>query len=112
MLHLIDKSVVVLGLGVSGAAAASLCLARGARVTAFDGMPRERLPPYVRELEARGVRILTGDHSLAAIRNADLVVISPGFPPFPELDALGVPVISEVELAFEALEEPAPAVVA
>jgi UDP-N-acetylmuramoylalanine--D-glutamate ligase len=112
LLDLTGKHVAVLGLGISGSAAARLCLSRGARVTAFDGQVREQLPAHVRDLEARGARILAGGNPLAAIGNADLVVISPGFPPFPELDTAGVRVISEVELAYQVLPEPKPGLVA
>jgi UDP-N-acetylmuramoylalanine--D-glutamate ligase len=60
-----------------------------------------------------GAALAVGGHAAAGLLEADLVVVSPGVPTFPELagaEAKGVPVIGEVELAVRALRHPAPIV--
>jgi UDP-N-acetylmuramoylalanine--D-glutamate ligase len=107
------KRVVVVGLGASGVAAARLCLRRGARVTATDAKPREGLSEAARALEGEGAELAVGGHAAARLSEADLVVVSPGVPPFAELaaaEARGVRVIGEVELATQALVHSAPIV--
>ena len=112
VLELRDKHVAVVGLGKSGAAAARLCLKRGARVTAVDAKSREDLGAVAGELEAQGARVLGGTNPAVACAGADLVVMSPGVPPFPELDEPGRRVIGEVELAVQCLPDPPPTIVA
>jgi UDP-N-acetylmuramoylalanine--D-glutamate ligase len=111
--QLSGKRVVVVGLGASGVAAARLCLRRGARVVANDGKERDALSEEARALEADGVTLVAGGHAAAKIDEADLVVVSPGVPPLPEVasaDAKGIPVWGEVELAVRSMKHPAPVV--
>lgn len=110
MIDLRNKRVVVVGLGTSGLAAARLCMARGANVVLNDGKLEV---PATAELVAKGAVAKLGGHSGVGIETADLVVVSPGVPSFPELEAAvaaGVPVIGEVELATSALRHSAPLV--
>jgi UDP-N-acetylmuramoylalanine--D-glutamate ligase len=112
-MELSDKRVVVVGIGASGVAAARLCARRGARVTATDAKSESQLDDAARGLAKDGVTLVLGGHERAHLSSADLVVVSPGVPSFPELDLAeqsGVPVISEVELAVSALLHPAPVV--
>ena len=113
MLSLEGKRVVVVGLGASGVAAARLCARLGARVVGTDRKAREELPDAARALEEVGVVIAAGGHEQARIRDADLVVVSPGVPSFGELDeaaARGLAIWGEVELATRALAHDAPIV--
>lgn len=113
MLDLADKKVVVVGLGKSGVAAAKLAIARGARVTATDQKSREALGDVARDLEAAGATVAAGGHRAAGLAEADLVILSPGVPSFPELEAAegkGVRVLGEVEAAVQCLAHPAPIV--
>jgi UDP-N-acetylmuramoylalanine--D-glutamate ligase len=113
MLHLEGKRVVVVGLGASGQAAARLCARRGAKVVATDQKTREALGEAGKALEAAGVTLAVGGHAQAGISEADLVVVSPGVPSFPELEEAarrGVKIWGEVELATQALAHPAPIV--
>lgn len=106
MSTLSGKRVVVFGLGASGVAAARLAMARGARVVAADAKPKDALSPDALSLEAEGATLAVGSNDAAALSQADLVVVSPGVPPLPELDAAsraGVPVIGELEMAFREL---------
>jgi len=108
-----DKNVVVVGLGSSGIAACRLLALRGARVVGTDSKQRERVASDVLTLEEAGVRLALGGHAEAGLALADLVVISPGVPHFPELDAAeeaGVRIWGEVELAVQSLRHPVPIV--
>jgi len=96
--------VLVLGLGRSGRSAAKLLSAGGARILAADhgaGPAVEEGAAFVRAL---GGETRLGGHPPELAREADLVVLSPGIPPsvpvVAEARRLGVPVWSEVELAF------------
>ncbi|MGO8999609.1 MAG: UDP-N-acetylmuramoyl-L-alanine--D-glutamate ligase [Polyangiaceae bacterium] len=117
VIELSGKRVVVVGLGASGVAAARLALSRGARVTATDQKVAAALPPAARDaavaLEAAGASLVLGGHAAARLEDADIIVVSPGVPTFPELraaEARGVPVIGEVELAVRSLVRAAPIV--
>jgi UDP-N-acetylmuramoylalanine--D-glutamate ligase len=112
-MDLAKKRIVVVGLGASGVAAARLCARRGASVVANDAKPLETLSPDARALASEGIELVAGGHAHAPLSRADLVVVSPGVPSFPELEAAeeaGVEVIGEVELAVRALRTPAPVV--
>lgn len=105
------KRAVVIGLGASGVSACRLLARRGARVTGMDQKPREALEPQARALAPAGVTIQGGGTEGPALDAADLVVVSPGVPAFPALarvEARGVPVWGEVELAVRSLTHPAP----
>jgi UDP-N-acetylmuramoylalanine--D-glutamate ligase len=95
------KKVLVVGLGRSGIAAAQLCAARGARVTATDSRAGAALGPALSRLPPAAVREL-GGHRLESFVGADLIVLSPGVPEIPELAAArsaGVTITGEMELA-------------
>lgn len=100
------RRVVVVGLARSGVAAARLLLAAGARVTAADAKPLDRLGADARELAVAGVRTVTGGVPASTFEAADLVVVSPGVPlDGPDVRparALGVPIIGELELGWRA----------
>jgi UDP-N-acetylmuramoylalanine--D-glutamate ligase len=111
--QLAGKRVVVVGLGASGVAAARLCLRRGARVVANDGKPRDQLSAEALGLEGLGATIVAGGHAGARMEEADLVIVSPGVPSLPEVDAAamgGVAVWGEVELAVRSMTHEAPVV--
>jgi len=105
-MELNGKRVVVVGLGRSGVAAAKLCLARGARVTATDSAPPEKLSAEARAL---GGELVLGGHDAVDFMGAQLIVVSPGVPDFPELsqaERAGVEVIGELELATRFIDAP------
>ncbi len=105
-MQLEGRQVIVVGLGRSGIAAARLCAARGARVVAADAAPLERLAAGARELDAE---VVAGGYDGVDFAQADLIVVSPGVPPFPRLEAAeaaGAQVIGELELAWRFLDAP------
>jgi UDP-N-acetylmuramoylalanine--D-glutamate ligase len=95
-----DQRVVVVGGGRSGAAAAELLAARGARVTVTDQASRLDAENGLRGL---GIDVELGPHRTELLAGADLIVLSPGVAPDqPEVAAArraGVPVMGEIELA-------------
>jgi UDP-N-acetylmuramoylalanine--D-glutamate ligase len=95
--------VLVVGLGVSGYAAAAALLRRDAkvRVTEFSDSPQLRV--RADELRALGAEVELGNHDLDAL-DADIAVVSPGIPPdapvIAALRAAGREPWSEIELAY------------
>ena len=106
MLSLSGKSVLVLGLGVSGRSAANFCAARGARVVAAD----ERAAGAIEGLQTLdpGIERVVG-HPFPEAAGFDLVVPSPGVAPA-RYEAAARRVWGDVELAFRALPVPIVAV--
>ncbi len=99
--------VAVLGLGVSGTAAARLVHSLGADVYASDAFEGPRQRDAVEALTAEGIAAEVGRHDVERILNADLVVTSPGISPTAEIrrtvaDA-GVPTVAEIEVAYRHL---------
>jgi len=104
MFRLPDKVVLVIGLGLSGAAAARLLVARGARVTAMDNSDKPALRLEAEELRKLGVHVEL-DLSLPPAGQFDFAVVSPGValdsPLVKELRAREIPVIGELELGWQ-----------
>ncbi|MGV3487755.1 MAG: UDP-N-acetylmuramoyl-L-alanine--D-glutamate ligase [Tuberibacillus sp.] len=99
-----NKEAIVLGLAKSGYAAAKTLIQLGAKVTVNDQKTLDD-SPQARELEALGARLIGGGHPLNLLtKNTALMIKNPGIPYSNPLvqKALeqGVPVWTEVELAF------------
>ncbi|MEO8725007.1 MAG: UDP-N-acetylmuramoyl-L-alanine--D-glutamate ligase [Acidobacteriaceae bacterium] len=97
------KRVLVVGLGKSGIASALFLAGRGARVTASDARAEEQLRSELPRLLDAGISIETGGHGERTFRMQDLIVVSPGVaanqPQLQQAQALGIPIVGEVELA-------------
>lgn len=106
--NLKNKRVLVVGLGKSGLAAALLLRDRGARVTVSDTRSAEALAKEIPALMEAGIMVEAGGHGLLTFRRQDLIVVSPGVPlDTPEVmqvQALGLSVIGELELASRFLQ--------
>jgi UDP-N-acetylmuramoylalanine--D-glutamate ligase len=100
-MELRNKDVLVLGLGCSGMAAASLLQRDGARVVVRDEADGSQLEERANRLRELGVRVELGNHFDTSVR-FDLAVLSPGIAPErPLVAGLGqTPVLSELELAY------------
>jgi UDP-N-acetylmuramoylalanine--D-glutamate ligase len=94
--------LVILGAGESGVGAALLGKQKGYNVFVSDGGPIASR--YKQELIDNNITFEEGQHSEEKILNATEVMKSPGIPEKNELvkkiRAKGIPVISEVELAY------------
>lgn len=99
--------VSVLGLGVSGTAAARLAARREAEVYASDAFAGVEQSAAAEALRSEGIDAEAGRHDMDRILASDLVVVSPGISPFSEvrqeISAAGIRTIAEVELAYGAL---------
>lgn len=102
-MHLHDARVLVIGLGVSGEAAAGYCAASGAQVTVTDTAAADTLRPALGRLARHPIRFRLGADP-PEVAGYDLLVRSPGVPDqLPALAAAraaGVPVWSETELGY------------
>lgn len=102
-MELRGKHVVVVGLARTGNSLAEFLLAEGARLTISEKRPAEALGPERAAWTARGAAVECGGHDAATFLSADLIVPSPGVPKLAEIEAArraGVPVLSEIELAY------------
>ena len=107
VIELAGKQVLVVGLARTGIATALFCAERGARVTATEARPEREIPETAAKLRAAGVTLELGGHLAETFVQQDLIVPSPGVPSMmPALAAaraIGVPVWSEIELAWRFL---------
>lgn len=104
------RSVVVLGMGKSGVAAAKLLHSLGAEVIVNDRKKRSECPE-AEELERMGIRVILGGHPPSLFDgNIELMVKNPGIPyripPVREALRRGIPVVTEVEIAAQLLPSP------
>jgi UDP-N-acetylmuramoylalanine--D-glutamate ligase len=99
--NLTGKRVLVVGLGRSGIAAARLCANHGAMVTVNDAKSSTVLQSQLAQLSPT-IQQALGGHPAEVFLNADIIVVSPGVPPMPQIEearAKGVFVTGELELA-------------
>jgi UDP-N-acetylmuramoylalanine--D-glutamate ligase len=96
------QKLVILGGGESGVGSAVLGKLKGYDVFLSDGGGLK--PKYVEELERYGIAYEQGGHTEAKVLGADLVMKSPGIPGDKgvvlRVREKGIPVISEMELAY------------
>jgi len=106
-----NKKVLVLGLAKSGKAAARMLRKLGAAVVINDQGPLE-VNLDAKEMVAEGFEVIAGGHPLQLLdREFDLIVKNPGIPyrKVPLLmkaQELKIPIITEVEIAYEISEAP------
>jgi len=96
--------VLIVGMARSGVAAAKLLQSRGKSVFATDS----GAAPLRSELERLGIPCESGGHTAERFLEAEEIVMSPGVPlDIPPLGAArrkGVPIVSEIEVAFRYLQ--------
>ena len=105
-----EKRIAVLGLARSGTALAAALAARGIAVSASDRKPEGEIAS-ADSLRAAGVELHAGEAGAAFLAGAELLAVSPGVPgshpSVVEARRRGIPVVSELELAWRILEEEA-----
>ncbi|GIN07396.1 UDP-N-acetylmuramoylalanine--D-glutamate ligase [Shouchella clausii] len=101
--ELIGKRVLVLGMAKSGVASALLLARLGAEVVINDSKSRAE-QPQAGELEAAGIQVVCGGHPLTVLDGCSLLVKNPGIPytniVVKEAEARGIPIWTEIELAY------------
>lgn len=111
---LAGERIGILGLARSGLAAARLALAHGASVYASDAGSGPAALAAVEQLRALGGDAEAGRHDVQKLAACDRIVLSPGIPPTAPIlsdPALhGVPIVPELEFAYQQLNVPVIAV--
>ncbi|MBK5253461.1 MAG: UDP-N-acetylmuramoyl-L-alanine--D-glutamate ligase [Peptostreptococcaceae bacterium] len=102
--NIIDKKILIVGMGKSGVAATQALLSLGANVTIQDSKAEENIEPQLLSyLVSKEIKCYLGNRP-ANMDAFDMVVLSPGVDP--DLDFInearvkGVEVIGELEIAF------------
>jgi len=99
-----NRRVAVLGLARSGVAACEMLLSNGAQVLASDAGDNDVLQARAEQLRDLGAWVELGGHTEESLLRADYLVVSPGLKPvLPVLvkaRELGIPVFSEIEVAY------------
>jgi UDP-N-acetylmuramoylalanine--D-glutamate ligase len=114
MLELIrGKEVLVVGMARSGMAAVELLAAHGAlKIIVTDQKEAASLKNELNRLsKIPSVKVITGSNPPELVtKELSLIIASPGVPPHLEIfrraEALSIPVISEIELAYTFLKTP------
>ena len=113
-MELLQRNIVVVGLGVTGVAVARFLRKRGAAVIVTDMASESDLGPQVSEFQALGIPLELGGHRPETFNNADLIVLSPGvshtIKPVLQARNRDIPVIGEIELASRYIRQPVVAV--
>ncbi len=109
-MDLSNRRVLVIGLGRTGIATARFCAEKGAGVVVADEKPPSELKDALKAISDVSVELKLGMHDEEIMSTVDLIIPSPGVPPFHYLLAAarerGIPVISEIELAYRFLTTP------
>jgi len=104
-----NKKVTIFGAGKSGTASARKLVSLGALVTITE-VKKELEPKIWQELTSFGVKLELGGHTASSIEKAEVIVLSPGvhldLPLLEEARAKGIPIVSEIELAYWFLSKP------
>ena len=111
MQDLSNKKVLVIGAGLSGRAAAIFLATKGAKVTLTDNKTAADLDGLADLSEKNGVRLLLGGMPEGeAVEDYQLAVISPGIPldnpTALSVQQAGVPLLGELELAYQFSHNP------
>ncbi len=105
----IPKNVAVLGIASSGIAAAKLLLKHGVRVFISDTCPIEKMDFILASNGLSHIEHEAGGHS-AKVLKSELIILSPGIPcsvpVVQQAYSIGIPVWSEIELAYRFAKAP------
>ncbi len=103
------KKIVVIGMGKTGIAVAGFLGERGVKVSVTDEKSSDQWGEGFKGI-AKAKWLEVGNYNKNILKDADMVIPSPGVPPYNELlvDALrkNIPVVSEIELAYRFIKTP------
>lgn len=109
-MDLSGQRILLIGWGKTGVSSARFLLARGARVAVADEKNLSLEGDVLSRLEENRDKVELVDYGIGGLRSVDLVVPSPGVPPYNPLlkEAVekGISVLSELELACRYLRTP------
>ncbi|MDD3726070.1 MAG: UDP-N-acetylmuramoyl-L-alanine--D-glutamate ligase [Candidatus Ratteibacteria bacterium] len=99
-----NKKVVVVGLGKTGFETAVFLSKKGADVFLTEAKGTDEIYKDASLLNKKGIRTEVGGHTEEFLQGMEILVVSPGVPdnalPVRYAENNGIPVISELELAF------------
>jgi UDP-N-acetylmuramoylalanine--D-glutamate ligase len=102
--------VLIIGLGKTGIATARFLARKGSRVLITDEKPASELESAIHALGDLTVELELGKQAPHILSTVDFILPSPGVPPFnyllTEAQTREIPIISEIELAYQFLEKP------
>lgn len=108
------KRILVVGAGKSGQAVCEFLVNRQALVSLTDSRRREEMPELAEQLAAMGIKLFLGDYAQVNQGDYDLLVTSPGVPlavpPVVQARNVNIPVIGELELAYQFARSPVVAI--
>ena len=103
-------NITIIGAGKSGLAAARLAQRDGDIPFLTESASEETYISAKQVLNETGIDHEFGNHSSKALTNCDLIVTSPGVPPYAEIikeaESRGIPIISELEYASSHVRNP------
>jgi UDP-N-acetylmuramoylalanine--D-glutamate ligase len=98
-----NKKITVVGLGISGRAAALILKQKGAFAYATDISESDSVKYTACELRQKGIYTETGKHTEVFIKGSEYIVVSPGVHDTSEAlkiaERFSIPIITEIELA-------------
>lgn len=104
------KTIAVIGMARTGLAAADVLHRLGAQVILSDSAPAERLGPRLADAERLGVAVVPCATTEQALAGVSMVITSPGVradaPVLQVAVAAGIPVLSEIEVAYRLARAP------
>lgn len=107
MLDVKDKRIAVIGLSRTGVASARMLVKWGAEVVVSDIKSSEELRNEIEKLKDIKVEYELGGHGEKCLKS-EMIVVSPGVPLdipfFHKAEDNGIPIISEIELAYHFTE--------
>ncbi len=103
------KKIIVVGMGKTGVATAAFLGGLGATVVVVDEKPQRQWGEAFEQLAFQSW-LTVGSYDVTALDGVDLVVPSPGIPPYNDILAAAqkrnIPIISEIELAYRFIKVP------
>lgn len=105
-----DKNILVIGAARSGLAAARVAKKFGAAVILSDAKQEQEISFDFSELRGLGIELRFGKQTEELLQGVDLIIVSPAVPlKIPLLKtaaAKNIPIISEIELAYDLARSP------
>lgn len=109
-MELSGRKVLVVGLGVSGAAAARIAKRLGAQVVVSDAKEEAARGAAAEALRAAGIEVVCGPQEEALLSGVSRIIVSPAvplrIPLLAEARARGVDIESEIEFAYHLARSP------
>lgn len=110
MIELRGQKVLVVGLAKTGLATLKFLRSRGSILSTSEIKSKEEMKEVWEELSPWGIEMEWGGHSVEHFLRQDLIILSPGvdsnLEPIQKALKRGIPVISEIELAYHFIEAP------